>query len=328
MIIAEYIWIDAIGNLRSKARTLYSDNYPLWNFDGSSTGQADVNDSEVILQPISIYDDPLRSKTFSPNKQCKLVLCECLDKSMNPIKSNTYNKANDIFNKVKQSETWFGIEQEYVLYDKDRILGWPSDGEPEQQGKYYCGVGADRTFGRNIVEEHYNACLDAGLKISGINEEVLPGQWEYQIGPCEGISAANELWISRYLLHRICEKYNITASFEPKPIDHWNGSGLHVNYSTKQTRENIDDIYVAIDKLSKKHKYHMQNYGDNSKRLTGTHETSNPEIFTYGVGDRSSSIRIPLSVYNDKKGYLEDRRPASNGDPYIITSLISETTLL
>lgn len=335
--IAEYVWIDAFGNTRSKAKTITEpvlsiSDLPYWNFDGSSTGQAPANDSEVILKPVAIFADPIRAKAFkNENIRTIFVLCECVDKECNPISSNMRAIATSIFEKVTDQKTWFGLEQEYVLYSNNKtILGWPDQGFPEAQGKYYCGAGADRTFGRAIAEEHYLTCLEAGLLVSGINEEVLPGQWEYQIGPCEGISAGDQLWLSRYLLHRICEKHGVTASFDPKPVLDWNGSGLHTNYSTESMRnkDGINHIYHAIERLSHKHTEHIVNYGDNSKRLTGHHETSNINTFTYGIGDRTASIRIPTSVYKDGKGYLEDRRPAANADPYIVTSLITATTLL
>ena len=342
--IAEYIWIDHSGNLRSKARTLKdSFNYksdpkklPEWNFDGSSTNQATTDNSEVIIKPVAIYKDPFRTKTFtfSYDLSCILVLCDCYDRLNNPLESNFRFKAQTIFgNKlVQDSKIWYGVEQEYVLIDNKtkRLLGWGLEGEPEPQGKYYCGVGADRSFGRELVEEHFLACIEAGLNISGINEEVLPGQWEFQIGPCEGISCADQVFIGRYLLHRICEKYGVVVSFEPKPVDgNWNCSGQHCNFSTKEMREgDIPNIMDAIQKLSLKHKEHMEVYGDNSKRLTGTHETSSIDKFTYGFADRSASIRIPTCAETGENFYCEDRRPASNADVYLVTSIIAKTILL
>lgn len=338
--IAEYIWIDAFGNTRSKARTLYISktfeeldltDLPEWNFDGSSTGQASVDESEVIIKPVSIYKDPFRKITH-PFTINILVLCDCYDKFNTPIKTNTRFNAFKIFNMVETHKPWFGIEQEYVLYDSKTktLLGWPLNGFPEKQGKYYCGVGADRSFGRDIVEEHYSACLYAGIKISGINEEVLPGQWEFQIGPCEGILCADQLWVARYLLHRICEKHNVIASFDPKPVDNWNGSGSHVNYSTEEMRNSngLNEIYEAIYKLKEHHHELIKYCGDNSKRLTGEHETSRLDMFTFGVGDRSASVRIPNNVNKDKCGYLEFRVPSADADPYLVTSKIVEFTLL
>lgn len=329
--IVEYIWIDSSKLLRSKARTIYSDLVPEWNFDGSSTGDAIGISSEIVLIPRAKFNDPFRG---SPNL---LVLCDC-HKTITgqcPINSNTRYPAEEIFNKVLKFHPWYGFEQEYVLLDNNtsRPLGWSSDSNifPEAQGKYYCGVGIDRVHGRHIIEEHYKKCLNAGIKISGINAEVMLGQWEYQVGPCEGINAGDELWMSRYILHRICEKYNVKVSFDPKPIEgDWNGSGLHTNFSTIQMRNDggIKFIHNAIAKLSKKHKEHLVVYGDNSKRLTGTHETSSPDVFSYGVANRTASIRIPIFINKAGKGYFEDRRPASNADPYLVSAKLAETILL
>lgn len=342
-IIAEYIWIDSVNMVRSKSRTLIVsgvkrlklEDLPEWNFDGSSTGQASGDNSEVILKPKFKCKDPFNRKNI-------LVLCDCYDLNDIPIPTNHRYNANKIFEQVEKEIPWFGIEQEYVMYDVHtrRPLGWPSpeDGNGttmEPQGKYYCGVGANRVFGRRIVAEHYKKCLTAGLKISGINAEVMPGQWEFQVGPCEGIEAGDHLWVARYILERVGEIYGVYISYDPKPEDQdkeqkWNGSGCHINFSSLKMREpkGLNYIYDAINKLSQKHKEHLDVYGDNSKRLTGTHETSSPDVFTSGVADRTASIRIPSQTAKQGCGYLEDRRPASDIDPYIVTSIIAETTLL
>ncbi|XP_056173058.1 glutamine synthetase-like [Syzygium oleosum] len=100
-------------------------------------------------------------------------------------------------------------------------LGWPIGGYPGPQGPYYYGVGADKAFGRDIVDARYKACLYAGIKISGINWEVMPGQWEFQVGSSVGISAGDELWIARYILERIMEIAGVVLSFDPKPIQQY-----------------------------------------------------------------------------------------------------------
>ncbi len=338
VIQLEYIWIGGSGHdLRSKSRTWTGpqptspSDLPIWNFDGSSTGQAPGHDSEVLLQPIAIFRDPFRG---TPNL---LVLCECLKPigpGAGPIDNNTRHAAKALFDKAPDTEPWFGLEQEYTLFhlDKQTPLGWPKGGYPDPQGPYYCGVGADHAFGRKIMDAHYRACLCAGLKIGGTNGEVLPSQWEFQIGPSTGIDAGDHLWVARYILHRVCEDFGVIVSFDPKPVvGDWNGSGCHTNYSTREMRlpGGYAVILDAIVKLGVKHMEHMTVYGQgNERRLTGKHETADMNTFSYGVANRGASIRIPRETEKHGCGYLEDRRPSSNCDPYIVTSKIFETTVL
>jgi len=231
-------------------------------------------------------------------------------------------------------EPWFGIEQEYTLFEKDgrTPLGWPKGGFPGPQGPYYCGAGTDSAFGRSVMEAHYEACLYAGIKIAGTNAEVMPGQWEYQIGPCEGIESGDHLWMSRYIMIRVCEAQQINVQFDPKPIPgDWNGAGCHTNYSTEAMRNDggYAVIIEAVEKLKEKHLEHIASYGTgNERRLTGAHETAPIDKFSYGVANRGASVRIPRSAEADKKGYFEDRRPASNMDPYVVTSKLFKTTVL
>jgi glutamine synthetase len=336
-IQAEYIWIGGSGeDLRSKGKTLEGpiksiEDLPDWDFDGSSTGQAKGTYSEIWLKPVKYIKDPFRGG------ENILVLCECLDaKNMQPVETNRRAHASKIFNnkKVAQQHPWFGMEQEYVFFDVKtrRPLGWPSVGFPAPQGPYYCGVGAAKVFGRPIVEAHYKACLYAGIPIAGINAEVMPAQWEFQIGPCEGIEAADYLWLARYLLFRIAEEFGVSISLEPKPIlGDWNGTGCHTNYSTQAMREKdgYKHIMEAIDRLGKNHEKHMKQYGKrNRRRLTGHHETAKFEEFSFGVANRGASVRIPRKCEIAQKGYLEDRRPAANCDPYAVTAAMAETTLL
>eukprot|EP00252_Welwitschia_mirabilis_P017954 TRINITY_DN40084_c0_g1_i1.p1 TRINITY_DN40084_c0_g1~~TRINITY_DN40084_c0_g1_i1.p1 ORF type:complete len:357 (+),score=17.81 TRINITY_DN40084_c0_g1_i1:70-1140(+) len=335
-IIAEYIWIGGSGNdIRSKGRTLsgpVSDpkELPKWNYDGSSTGQAPGEDSEVILYPQAIFRDPFRrGKNI-------LVICDAYTPAGEPIPTNKRAAAAEIFSKptVVAEEPWYGIEQEYTLLQKDVKwpIGWPVGGFPGPQGPYYCGVGADKAYGRDIVDAHYKACLYAGIQISGINGEVMPGQWEFQVGPAVGISAGDQLWCARYILERVTEIAGVVLSFDPKPIQgDWNGAGAHTNYSTKSMRSEggYEVIKKAIEKLGLRHEKHISAYGEgNERRLTGRHETASIHQFSWGVANRGASVRVGRDTEREGKGYFEDRRPASNMDPYTVTSLIAETTIL
>ncbi|KAI3783722.1 hypothetical protein L1987_42808 [Smallanthus sonchifolius] len=337
-IIAAYIWIGGSScmDLRSKARTLPGpvhepSKLPTWNYDGSSTNQAlGAEDSEVILYPQAIYKDPFRRGNNI------LVMCDSYTPKGEPIPSNTRCNAVKIFSHsdVVAEEPWFGIEQEYTLLQKgvNWPLGWPIGGYPRPQGPYYCGTGADKAFGRDIVDAHYKACLYAGINISGINGEVMPGQWEFQVGPCVGISAGDQVWVARYILERITEMAGVVLSFDPKPVHgDWNGAGAHMNYSTKSMRADggYEEIKKAIEKLGKRHKEHIVAYGEgNERRLTGKHETANMSNFKWGVADRGASVRVGRETEKAKKGYFEDRRPSSNMDPYIVSSMIAETTII
>eukprot|EP00761_Pharyngomonas_kirbyi_P012291 gb/GECH01012318.1/.p1 GENE.gb/GECH01012318.1/~~gb/GECH01012318.1/.p1 ORF type:complete len:355 (+),score=82.26 gb/GECH01012318.1/:1-1065(+) len=333
-IMAEYVWIGGdLLDIRSKTRTLdfipkNACELPEWNFDGSSTGQAPTDNSEVILKPCALFRDPFRRGSNL------LVLCDTYRPDGTPTATNKRNAALKIFQESKGCRPWYGLEQEYTLFYKDysRPLGWPQSGFPGPQGPYYCSVGADRAYGRIVSDAHYKACLYSGVNISGTNAEVMPGQWEYQVGPCEGIEAGDHFTISRYLLHRVCETFDVVASLDPKPVaGDWNGAGCHINFSTEEMRNDggIKGIHDAIDRLKKRHVDHIKVYGNgNERRLTGAHETSSLSDFTYGVGSRGASIRIPTAVDAEGKGYLEDRRPASNIDGYEATSIICETVCL
>lgn len=329
----EYVWIDNNYNLRSKIKVIYNENIdsinniPEWNYDGSSTNQSSGEDSEVIIKPQRMFlskKDPFHI----------LVLCDTYTPTEEILKTNNRYNANEIFNTKLDAEPWFGMEQEYFIIDPitNKPLGY---NENKTQGQYYCSVGTENAFGRKIAEEHLLECVNYGVKISGINAEVAPGQWEYQIGPCEGIEMGDNLWIARYLLQKIAETHNVIINIDPKPLSgDWNGSGCHTNYSTKPMREGISEnnglyyINNAIEKLSEKHTEHMKVYGSgNEKRMTGEHETASYDKFTSGVANRGASVRIGNANVKNKKGYFEDRRPSSNCDPYLVTSKIFETTI-
>ncbi|CAH2103806.1 unnamed protein product [Euphydryas editha] len=335
-ILATYVWIDGTGeHLRCKDRTLNfipkaPKDLPVWNFDGSSTGQAEGHNSDTFLIPRAIYKDPFRRGNHI------MVMCDTYKYNMEPTETNNRIKCQEAYDRCKDEEPWFGIEQEYILLDSDlRPFGWPPGGFPPPQGPYYCGVGANKVFARDLVEAHYRCCLFAGVPICGTNAEVMPSQWEFQVGPSVGVTAGDDLWMARYILHRLAEEYGVIVSFDPKPVQDWNGSGAHTNFSTKKMREEngIIEIEKAIDKLSKVHMKHIKVYDprggkDNERRLTGLHETASINDFSAGVASRASSIRIPRNVAEEKKGYLEDRRPASNCDPYSVIDALMRTCIL
>ncbi|KAK6442082.1 glutamate--ammonia ligase [Oleoguttula sp. CCFEE 5521] len=328
-VIAEYVWIDANGGTRSKCKTLKKvpesvKDLSEWNFDGSSTGQAPGDNSDVYLRPVAMYPDPFR---LGDNI---LVMCETW---MSDGKPNAYNYRHDaasLMEKYAKHEFWFGLEQEYTLLDTQGWpYGWPKNGFPAPQGPYYCGNGTGKVFCRDLVEAHYKACLYAGIEISGTNAEVMPAQWEYQVGPCTGIDLGDQLWMSRFLLHRIGEEFGVKVTFHPKPIPgDWNGAGLHSNVSTAAMRADggMKAIEEAMESLSKRHKEHMKVYGEgNEARMTGAHETASFDKFTWGIANRGASVRVNAQCAEEGKGYFEDRRPASNADPYQITGMIVET---
>lgn len=329
--IAEYVWLSNKGIIRSKTKILPEaikqvTDLPIWNFDGSSTEQASGHFSDVTLKPVRIYKDPFRKQNHI------LVLCECFnDLAKNEINSkNTRALLRQSLEGKENEEIYAGIEQEYVLYDTKTKLPykWDSHQEPGAgpQGPYYCAIGGNKIYGREIVEEHMMKCLEADLLFHGINAEVMPSQWEFQIGTGDALKVADDLWVGRYVLERITENYGAYVNYHPKPhIGDWNGSGGHVNFSSKKMREEggLKEIERAIHKLEKRHKHDINLYGEeNNKRLTGLYETQSINKFSWGIGDRGSSIRINKSVAEKGKGYFEDRRPASNLDPYVVLSAI------
>jgi len=325
---AEYIWIDGTEptrRLRSKTRILPdgTTEFPEWNFDGSSTNQATGDHSDCVLRPVTVVADPIRGGGSV------LVLCEVYLQDGTPHPTNTRALLRETYARHTDQDPWFGIEQEYTMFAKGRPLGWPEGGYPAPQGPFYCGVGADEVFGREIAEEHMEACIHAGLKIYGINAEVMPGQWEFQIGTAGPLEVADHLHLARWLLFRIGEEYGVSMTLHPKPVrGDWNGAGAHTNFSTRAMREEggIQAIHAAIERLRDRHDVHIQHYGDGiEQRLTGKHETCDYRTFRFGNSDRGASIRIPVHVANAGRGYLEDRRPCANIDPYVVCRLLIET---
>ena len=325
----EYIWLDGYKptqSLRSKTKIEGDfsgklEDCPNWSFDGSSTEQAPGGSSDCILKPVYICKDPQRKDAY-------LVMCEVLDSTGKPHESNGRALIED-----DDNDFWFGFEQEYFLWDPEtnKPLGFPAGGYPGPQGPYYCSVGAKNAYGREIVEEHLDACLDAGLNVEGINAEVAAGQWEFQIFAKGAKEAGDEIWVARYLLERIGEKYGVSINWHCKPLGQldWNGSGMHANFSNTVLRTAGDEgVYKKIlEAFRPVVAEHIAVYGaDNDQRLTGKHETASIHDYSYGVSDRGASIRIPLyTVQKGWKGYLEDRRPNSAADPYKVAARIIKT---
>ncbi len=329
MVKLEYIWLDGYQptqSLRSKTKIERNfsgklEDLPMWSFDGSSTRQAPGGSSDCLLKPVFMVKDPQRKDAY-------LVMCEVLEASGKPHPSNGRATIED-----DDNDFWFGFEQEYFLWrpDNNKPLGFPDGGYPNPQGQYYCSVGTNNAFGREIVEEHLDVCLEAGLNVEGINAEVAAGQWEFQIFAKGAKEAGDQIWIARYLLERIGEKYGVSINWHCKPLGtlDWNGSGMHANFSNTLLRTAGDK--VVYDKVCEAFrpvvKEHIDVYGaDNHLRLTGLHETASIHDFSYGVSDRGASIRIPVAtVERGWKGYLEDRRPNSAADPYKVAARIIKT---
>ena len=327
----EYIWLDGYKptqSLRSKTKIIKDfsgelDDCPMWSFDGSSTEQAPGNSSDCLLKPVAIYPDPARKSAY-------LVMCEVLNADGTPHPTNGRAHIDD-----GDNDFWFGFEQEYFLWDleTDKPYGFPASGFPAPQGPYYCGVGAGKAYGREIIEEHLDLCIDAGLNVEGINAEVATGQWEFQIFAKGAQDAGDQIWVARYLLERTAEKYGLGINWHCKPVSgDWNGSGMHANFSNSLLRnagskEIYDKVCSAFGASPEVIKAHIDVYGaDNHLRLTGLHETQSIDKFSYGISDRGASIRIPVvTVDNGWKGYLEDRRPNSAADPYKVAARIIKT---
>ena len=330
----EYVWLDGytpVPNLRSKTQIKeYAafpklEELPIWGFDGSSTKQAEGKSSDCKLHPVAVFPDTTR-------KNGVLVMCEVYmpdDKTPHP--------SNGRATVLDDPGAWFGFEQEYFLYQDGRPLGFPEGGFPAPQGPYYTGVGYKNVgdIARQIVEEHLDLCLDAGINHEGINAEVAKGQWEFQIFGKGSKSCADQMWMARYLLQRLCENYQVDIEYHCKPLGmelDWNGSGMHANFSTEYLRNTGGKEYfeALMKAFSDNCAEHIAVYGpDNHMRLTGLHETQAIDKFSYGIADRGASVRVPHSFVNSGyKGYLEDRRPNSQGDPYQIASRILKTISL
>jgi glutamine synthetase len=337
-VLAEYIWLDAHQVPRSKTKVMTArptkvSDLPIWNYDGSSTEQAEGHNSEINIKPRAFFHDPFRGYPHV------MVLTDCYNAwDDQPSIGNTRAACAEVHAKYKKHDAWYGLEQEYTLMKPGKVgvaptqpLGFNADGsEPAPQGPYYTGAGTGIAIGRPVADEHLAKCLAAGVKIAGINAEVMPGQWEYQIGPCRGVEIGDHMAVARYIMYRVTESHNCVVSFSPKPKDgDWNGAGCHTNFSIKSMREKggYDVITKVCEAFGKKTKEHIAEYGEgNDKRLTGKHETCSINEFKFGVANRGASIRIPRDAEKNGRGYMEDRRPAANCDAYRVAARIMLTT--
>lgn len=364
-VFLEYIWLDGSNPQRLRSKTKIIENktsgdhlhiyyteckadptkLPTWNFDGSSTGQAETKNSELLLKPVNIFKDPFRQSGF-------VVVCEVYNTDGTPHESNVRWKIrNELRNTICknstcgefdpsiETDTQWGWEQEYFIFDNTTGLPlmWKELQEkdspyPRPQGEYYCGIGTRNVSGRLFTEEHANMCIVAEIGITGINAEVALGQYEYQVSSKGALESTDQLWVSRYILDRLSEKYQYHIEYHPKPFvgNEWNGSGMHVNFSNSTLRNvsnKKQEVINACEKMGKAHPDQNNYYGtDNDKRLTGHNETSSINEFKYGIGDRTASIRIPSSIDDQQTpGYFEDRRPSSNANPYDVAYFLIKT---
>lgn len=326
----EYIWLDGYKPTQSlRSKTMIRSDFggtleecPMWSFDGSSTEQAEGNASDCLLKPVMIIPDPARKNGY-------LVMTEVLNADGTPHESNGRATIED-----DDDDFWFGFEQEYFLWNPETNLppGFPAGGYPPPQGPYYCSVGARNAYARELIDTHLDLCLEAGLNVEGINAEVAAGQWEFQIFAKSAARAGDEIWLARYLLERTAEEYDLAVDWHPKPLGDtdWNGSGMHANFSNGAMREaGEESVFTKVCEEFGKHIPEcISVYGaHNEQRLTGKHETQSIDQYSYGVSDRGASIRIPIGTVEDGwKGRLEDRRPASNADPYKVAAVIVKIT--
>jgi len=338
----DYIWLGGNNEIRTKKRTLtlplsvsFSlakpelSQIPDWNYDGSSTGQAPSDgDTEVTLRPVYV-------KSYKPDGDPitrVIAVCATYYSDGHPLPNNHYEFAKEVFANQSETEPWFGLEQEYFIMSSltNKPLGYV-DHVNTPQGQFYCAVGANNVYGREIANRHYRECLKYNLQISGLNQEVAVGQWEFQIGPVTGLEAGHQMIMARYLLELEAERDGCYISYEPKPVPAWNGSGCHTNFSTKQMREpgGLAVIQAAMDKLAERHMEHIAVYGSgNEHRLTGKHETSSLTEFSWGYGTRNTSVRVGIETRQLGCGYFEDRRPAANMDPYLVTGMLFKTVVV
>lgn len=342
VVFCTYVFVDgSLENVRAKTRTLgfepkNPEDCPRWTFCGLGTyqwGDASAK-SEMYMEPVALFRDP-----FLKGRN-KLVLCQVFQHDGTPHETNTRHPCAEVMAKAAGQAPWFGIEQEYVIRGRDGLpIGWPKDGNViKPLGPFFYGVGAENTVGRQISDAHLKACAYAGVKIGGTNSEVVLSQWEYQVGPLEGTAAGDHLWISRYILQRVAEEFDVVVSIDPKPFesDKLCGSGGHINFSTKDMREQggLEHIKVALKKLEANAAEHLRAYDPrkggaaNRRRLEAGMLATPTENFVTDTCSREVSVRIPRLVCDAGRGYLEDRRPGANVEPYSATAAIVKTVCL
>ena len=316
----EYIWLDGNDTPQLRSKTRFAPTIEQWNFDGGSTNQGDLKDSDRMLNPVRSYKDPFIDGGY-------LVLCEVCYHDGTPHESNFRSKLRGL--DLKSSNPWFGLEQEFTFLHpvSKQPLGLLL--QPEEQGQYYCGAGRENIVGRDVMLVFEEMCNDAGIKLAGINAEVMPGQWEWQTPPQDALLVSDNLWISRYILARISEDMGVEVSYAPKPHPDYNGAGCHTNFSTHQMREELTDEMLEdlMKVMEEDHVDHLATCGEGyAERMSGECETSDWKTFSWGVGDRGASVRIPQKVKEDGAGYIEDRRPCANIDPYQLVFSLLQTT--
>lgn len=314
---ATYVWMSRGGVFRYKIYTLSSlnadgdfdnpDLYPTGTFDGSSTGDAEVGSSDLRIKPCAVYRDVDGVGVF--------VLCD-IDTAETP-RANLLTLIEN--RKVFGAEScWFGFEQEYFLL--------PFESESEQDAFHYCSPTSE-----TIPQHHYNECRQMGVHITGWNCEVAPNQYEFQVCAA-GVSAADDLIMARWVLLRVCQEHDKGLLLVPKPIPVYNGSGLHTNFSTPQMRTSPggwSTMLKSVGLLRDRHNEHMEVYGDgNEERLSGMYETSAFDTFSWGIGSRDTSVRLQKVMKGEDKGFIEDRRPASNANPYVVCYALVNTCVL
>lgn len=328
--VLEYIWLDANQNFRSKVKVNQGKEYnlddistiPVWNYDGSSTGQAEIQDSEVLLQPKRVYTNSIL--TNFP----VLVLCDTYNPKTD-LRSSHYG-AEQIFKKYESNQPMFGLEQEFFMFNsKDKNEIPEKKMEVAAHGEYYCSVGPQCSRTRRYLLDVMYTAIQLGIKVTGMNYEVAPGQAELQV--CNiGLDACYDLLMIRYLLTRLGENYNIVPNFEPKILSDENGSGCHINFSTLEMRNMTEVkelhkmIHTMCQNLEKHHNTFIDEYygSGNKERLSGTCETCSYQEFKVKKGGRNASIRVP-----NEGNYFEDRRPSSNIDPYLACSKLLECVM-